>query len=161
MATLNHHRHRVDLVLIGPDDDGLPVSAPHTTYYGAQERDVVLGALSSALCLVNMSESESFGIVLLEAWLSGRPVVAQRRCMAFADLLMPGENGVLVETPTELARAVEAYLADPALADRHGARGKALAEGYSWARLAEQLERVLLDVIPPTPTRAVTRDCHV
>lgn len=145
IAAVNRDGHRVDLILIGPDDDGSVVMAPHTFYYGMQPRDVVLGALSLSLCLVNMSDSESFGIVLLEAWLSGRPVVAQRKCLAFADLIIPGENGFLAESPGELARAVELYLADPGLAPRHGTCGKALAEGYSWSHLAERIESVLLD----------------
>jgi glycosyltransferase involved in cell wall biosynthesis len=145
IAAINRDRHRVDLILIGPDDDGSVVTAPNTFYYGMQERDVVLGALSLSLCLVNMSDSESFGIVLLESWLSGRPVVAQRKCLAFADLVVPGENGFLAESPAEIGRAIEFYLADPASAVEHGNCGKALAEGYSWSHLAERIESLLMD----------------
>jgi len=161
VAAANRDGHRVDLVLIGPDEDGIPLMAPHTFYYGAQPRDVVLGALSAALCLANMSESESFGIVLLEAWLSGRPVVAQRRCLAFTDLVVPGENGFLAEAPDEVARAIDAYLADPDLAARHGAAGKRAAEDYSWSRLAARIERVLIDAAPATAPQQAARDYHV
>jgi glycosyltransferase involved in cell wall biosynthesis len=145
IAAVNRDGHRADLILIGPDDDGSVVTAPNTFYYGMQERDVVLGALSLSLCLVNMSDSESFGIVLLESWLSGRPVVAQRKCLAFADLVVAGENGFLAESPAEIGRAIECYLADPALALRHGQCGKAFAEGYSWNHLAERIESILMD----------------
>jgi glycosyltransferase involved in cell wall biosynthesis len=154
---LNADNHRVDLVLIGPDDDGIPVTEPNTYYYGAQSRDVVLGALSLALCLVNMSESESFGIVLLETWLAGRPVVAQRKCMAFADLVVSGENGFLVESQTEIARAVECYLLDEGLAAKHAERGRAIAEQHSWANVAERVESILLDAAQATLTRAEAR----
>ena len=161
IADVNRDGHRVDLVLIGPDEDGAPITAPHTFYYGSRPRDVVLGALSLSLCLVNMSESESFGIVLLEAWLSGRPVVARRRCLAFADLVVPGENGFLAESLAEVARAIESYLADPDLAERQGERGRALAEGYSWAHLAERIERVLRDAASPARVEVRAGDCHV
>ena len=159
VAALNASRLRLDLVIIGPEEDGLPLSAPHTHYYGSQDRDVVLGALSLAVCLANMSESESFGIVLVESWLSGRPVVAQRRCMAFTDLVVPGENGLLADSVAELARAIETYLDDPALAARHGERGRALAETFSWAHLAERIETILADAT--VEARPTARDYHV
>ena len=145
VAELNRGNYRVDLVLIGPNDDGLAVTEPHTCYYGAQPRDVVLGALSLALCLVNMSDSESFGIVLLEAWLAGRPVVAQRRCMAFSELVASGENGYLAESPSEIACAIETYLTDPEVAARHARQGRVVAEQYAWSHVAERIERILLD----------------
>jgi glycosyltransferase involved in cell wall biosynthesis len=157
VLAVNGDDHRVDLVLIGPDDDGVAVTAPNTYYYGAQPRDVVLGALSLALCLVNMSESESFGIVLLEAWLSGRPVVAQRKCMAFADLVASGENGFLVESSAEIAHGIECYLLDEGLAAKHAERGRAIAEQHSWAHVAERVERILLDAAQPTLMRAEAR----
>jgi glycosyltransferase involved in cell wall biosynthesis len=141
---VNRDGHRVDLVLIGLDDDGIAVTAPNTYYYGAQPRDVVLGALSLALCLVNMSESESFGIVLLEAWLSGRPVVAQRKCMAFAELVVSGENGMLVESSLEIVRALEQYLTRPEVATRHAENGRTMAQKYSWASIATEIEAILL-----------------
>lgn len=145
VAKINVEDHRVDLVLIGPDDDGVPVGTPHAFCYGAQDRDVVLGALSQALCLVNMSESESFGIVLLESWLAGRPVIAQRNCAAFRDLVVDDENGFLVETPDELARAIDRYLHDPACADRHARAGRPVAERHAWSRIAGEIERILVD----------------
>jgi glycosyltransferase involved in cell wall biosynthesis len=144
ILAINGDGHRLDLVLIGPDDDGMPVTAPNTYYYGAQSRDVVLGALSLALCLVNMSESESFGIVLLEAWLSGRPVVAQRKCVAFAELVVSGENGILVESTSELVAAVQYYLSSPGVAAQHAANGRAIAEEYSWGSIASKIEAILL-----------------
>jgi len=146
---LNRDGHRIDLVLIGPDDDGIPITAPHTYYYGAQPRDVVLGALSLALCLTNMSESESFGIVLLEAWLSGTPVIAQRDCMAFAELVLSRENGVLVERSSELAQAIEDYLGDPELAKRHAEIGRKVAKEYAWSEIAAAIEGILLRAVKP------------
>ena len=152
VQAINRDDCRVEVVLIGPDDDGIEVSAPHTYYYAAQPRDIVLGALSHALCLVNMSESESFGIVLLEAWLAGRPVVAQRRCMAFSDLIVSGQNGFLAESPAEVARAIECYLADADLAVQHAHVGKLIAERYSWTNVANSIERILLDVVQARST---------
>jgi len=142
---LNARGLAVDLVVIGPDEDGQPIASPHAFVYGAQPRDVVLGALSNARCLVNMSESESFGIVLLEAWLAGRPVVAARKCAAFADLVVHGENGFLAGSADELVDAVATYFTEEATATRHGAAGLVLAQSHGWAKIAAQFESVLLE----------------
>ena len=104
----------------------------------------MIGALGEALCLVNMSESESFGIVLLESWLAGRPVIAQRRCLAFADLVRDGENGMLAESAEDVARAIAAYLGDEALVRRHAEKGRAVAERCSWDTIAAEIETVLM-----------------
>jgi len=153
VLAVNRDAHRVDLVLIGPDDDGVEVRGANIYYYGAQGRDVVLGALSLAMCLVNMSESESFGIVLLESWLSGTPVVAQRACMAFSELVVPGENGFLVQTREDIAEAVEHYLEHPDVAERHAQRGMELAGNYSWENIAAQIEALLLGAALSTSAR--------
>jgi glycosyltransferase involved in cell wall biosynthesis len=141
---VNARGHRVDLVVIGPDEDGEPIVSPHAFAYGARPREVVVGALASALCLVNMSESESFGIVLLEAWLAGRPVVAARKCAAFADLVVHGENGFLAASCEEIAEAVGTYLTEQATATRHGTAGLTLARSHCWPKIAGQIESVLL-----------------
>jgi glycosyltransferase involved in cell wall biosynthesis len=145
VAALNAGGHRVDVVLIGPDEDTIALTQPHTFAYGAQSREVVLGALKRAVCLVNMSESESFGIVLLESWLAGRPVIAQQRCVAFTDLVQPGVNGFLAATEAELVRAIDTYLAEEGCAMRHAVAGQAIARAHAWSRIGEQMETILIE----------------
>lgn len=142
VTQLHSTDHQVDLVMIGPDEDELPIREPGVYYYGAQPRDVVIGALADALCLVNMSESESFGIVLLEAWLAGTPVIAQRKCLAFAELIEDAENGFLANDCKEASCAISQYLAQPELAAAHAKQGARLAQRYSWHLIAKDLKSV-------------------
>ena len=51
----------VDLVLIGPDEDKLPITEKNVYYYGCQDRNVVLDALASCLAVVSM-RTESFSV---------------------------------------------------------------------------------------------------
>ena len=129
----------LDLVLIGPDDDGRPLARADAIYYGAQARDVVIGALAEAMCLVNMSDSESFGIVLLEAWMAGTPVIARRRCLAFAELVEHGANGYLADDVAGVVTALGGYLDSEPLRQRHAAQGRDRAGAYSWRALADAL----------------------
>ena len=132
-----------DVVMVGPDEDGLPLNKPNVHYYGARPRDFVLGALRECLCLANMSESESFGIVLLEAWCAGRPVIAQRRCAAFRDLLVDGRNGFLAETAQDVRGLAQRYLKQPELARQHAIQGRQDASRFAWSVVAESINGVV------------------
>ena len=134
-----------EVVLIGPDSDSLPIESAAARYYANQPRSVVLGALAECACLATMSESESFGIVLVEAWACGKPVIANRACPAFAELIDDGHDGLLCGNEQEIAAALARLLAEPEIAARLGAAGKAKAfSRYSWERLAEAIEQALL-----------------
>ena len=127
----------VDLVLIGPDEDGLPIGGAGVAYLGGQPREVIRGALSSCTGLITMSRSESFGIVLCEAWLFGKPVIANRTCYAFRELVRDGENGLLADTETRLVNSMRRLLGSPALCRRLGRAGfrDAIAK-YTWEAVA-------------------------
>jgi glycosyltransferase involved in cell wall biosynthesis len=106
-----------------------------------------------------MSESESFGIVIVEAWACGKAVIANRACPAFVELVDDGDNGFLCGSDDEIATALERLLAQPDTAARLGEAGKAKAFArYTWERMAEAIEQALLaaaDRSPDKETRAV------
>ena len=128
---LNQDGVAINVVMIGPDDDGMVINSPHVTYLGRQPREVVRGALMGCLALVNMSSSESFGIVLLEAWLANKPVVANKSCVAFHDMAVDNENSLLV-TPDGLQEALTRIINDPALCQRLAENGYMTAQNFSW-----------------------------
>ena len=146
------------MVMIGPDDDGLPVDSKYVTYLGRQPRAVVRGALRACTALVNMSSSESFGIVLLEAWIAERPVIANRACAAFADLAVDGENALMV-SEQELPDAIARLLAQPQLALALGQAGRKTALKYSWDNIGRQFVDSCLAICisPPAPALAPVR----
>ena len=142
VEAVNRAGTRLDLVMIGPDDDGLRLDSRHVHYLGSQPRAVVLGALAHCHCLATMSESESFGIVVVEAWMCGRPVVANGRNAAFADLIEHGRNGLLCQTVDDVAAALKRLVDAPDEAARLGAAGRAEAlAGYTWRKHRESHQR--------------------
>lgn len=141
-----------DVVMIGPEGDGRSIDQPGVTYLGPQPREVVLGALDACTCVANMSESESFGIVILESWAAGKPVVAQRRCIAFADLVRDGENGFLADTPEKIRECVRQYLGDPQVALEHARKGGEVARRFAWSALADRAHDLIVsELVQPTP----------
>ena len=155
VEAVNRAGTRLDLVMIGPDDDGLRLDSPHVHFLGSQPRPVVLGALAHCHCLATMSESESFGIVVVEAWMCGRPVVANGRNVAFADLIEHGRNGLLCQTADDVAAALKRLVDTPDEAACLGAAGRteALAR-YTWPRVANAINDVLLSVCGTGRSRA-------
>jgi len=134
-----------DLVLIGPDEDGLPIDEQGVTYLGRQPRDVVRGALASCVGLINMSSSESFGIVLCEAWLFGKPVIANRACYSFRDLVKDGQTGLLAGDVHELGAAMQMLAHNPGLTARLGEAGFLDAvTNYSWWSVANAVSKVII-----------------
>jgi glycosyltransferase involved in cell wall biosynthesis len=80
------------------------------------------------------SRTDSFGIVFLEAWANGKPVVAAR-AGGVVEVVEHDVNGLLVPfgQPEELATAIDRLVADPALRHSLGGAGRDRVEtGYTW-----------------------------
>lgn len=134
------------VVLIGPDDDQERIESPVATILGRQPREVVRGALLSCLTLANMSSSESFGIVLLEAWLAGKPVVANVRCAAFHDMAVDGWNALLVEKDG-LSEALFRLWSDPDLCQRLAGNGRVTASEFDSPAVSARFVQACKDAI--------------
>lgn len=131
VESLNQEGFYLKTVLIGPDDDGIPVDSPNAVYLGRQSRAVVRGALMSCLALCNMSISESFGIVLLEAWLAGKPVIVNKHCAAFHDMAVDRDNALLVDD-LGIGEAIKLVWREPKIAERLVLNGRSVVGRFGW-----------------------------
>jgi D-inositol-3-phosphate glycosyltransferase len=91
---------------------------------------------------------ESFGMVALEAMACGVPVIASA-VGGLPETVRDGESGLLVpdNTPAAFADGLELLLGDPELRWELSTGARALAEQYSWANVAEQVEAVYHDLV--------------
>ena len=136
----------IRVVLIGPDDDGIRIKSPYATYLGYQSREVVRGALLACLCLCNMSTSESFGMVILEAWLAGKPVVLNKNCAAFQELAIHEENALLVDE-TDLPEAIKKLVSQVDFRERLGASGNAQVKNFNWDKVCNDFLSTCFNLI--------------
>jgi glycosyltransferase involved in cell wall biosynthesis len=87
------------------------------------------------------SRVDSFGIVYLEAWACGAPVIGCR-AGGVPDVIEHGQDGLLIpfgDMPA-LASAIEALLADPARRRAMGQRGQAKVQArYTWDHIYQRL----------------------
>ena len=126
---------------------------------GLQERVLLTGGLppndprliglmqeSSALLLPSLSET--FGLVILEAWAAGTVVVSSRTSGPSA-LIRERENGWLfsLDQVDAFHEAVDRALTDPALARRMAFNGATLSQQYSLEAIASRLKVLYEELI--------------
>lgn len=118
---------------------------------GRLSRAQVIRAMASATVVVVPSRIEAFGIVVLEAWRSGRPLVATT-AGGPAGLVTDGVDGILVDPmdTAALASSLSRVLGDPGLRDRLAARGRETVTKYTWGATAERYLRLY----PGAPSEA-------
>lgn len=134
---LTHPRRPLALVLIGPGQVRIP---------GRLCRDILdLGylppedrrdAFAAALAVVQPSLLESFSLVLMEAWLAGRPVLVHGGCAVTREHCRRSGGGLWFEEYFEFVEAVERLQDDPGLREALAARGRAyVLAHYTWERV--------------------------
>ena len=111
----------------------------------AEKRDLLAAADIFAL----PSRTDSFGIVYLEAWCCGLPVIGAR-AGGVPDVIADGEDGLLVpfaDVPA-LATALRTLLADRGMAQAFGARGRAkVLAGMTWDHVFAAFARIYDDLL--------------
>ena len=156
MARLWQERRNAALVLAGAATEysrtqlaGLLAQLPS----GWRERVVVRndiaedekwGWYSACDVLAHPSRVESFGLVYLEAWICGKPVIGGRTGPQSA-LIEHGRDGLLVAPGDveELAGALRRLLDDRAGAAGMGAAGRAkVIHDYTWERVVDRAESI-------------------
>lgn len=104
----------------------------------------LVGLFQEAQAVLLPSLSETFGLVILEAWAAGTPVISSRTSGAIA-LVQDGVNGWLfdLEQPASFHAAVDRLLAEPARRAQWGANGRArVAAEYDTVVLAGRMKRI-------------------
>lgn len=161
---LKYDHPQLVLVVAGPNTD---YSREMLARYNGLERLVDLGAPSQAdkvaalnacdvLCLP--SGGEAFGIVFLEAWAVGKPVIGAR-AGAIPTVITEGHDGLLIEpgNAADLEEKLRMLIRSRDLCRELGVRGHArVHERYTAARIGDIVEEAYRRLLE----RATQRDRH-
>lgn len=105
--------------------------------------------LAASSALVLPSRDDSFGIVLLEAWLHGVPVIGAR-AGGIPDVIEEGRTGLLVQygDVRALADAITWLLDHPGQAARMGTRGRQTTrQHWTWDAVYERVQAIYGQVL--------------
>jgi glycosyltransferase involved in cell wall biosynthesis len=119
------------------------------------DNPALVDAFHAADLFVLPSSHEPFGIVILEAWAAGRPVVASR-VGGIPSFVEDGVDGMLVEPGDAggFADAVSACLSNSEKAASLAVAGQAKAGAhYSWEAVTGQLLELYREVLHEHPLR--------
>lgn len=147
------------LVIAGPDEAGLradltaragnaALSIHWTGQVTNEQRNTLL---AEANALVLCSDSESFGLSVLEAMSAGVPVVVTDTC-GWNDVGAHGAGFVVPQHPDAIASALGRIIQHPAQAAEIGRRGQALVERrYLWDTIAREFMLTYTEVARSRP----------
>lgn len=143
-ALVQQRRADARLVIAGPDEQGLRAALERrhplgeaVTWLGAVTAAQRDATLASARALVLCSDSESFGMAVVEAMAAARPVVVTRSC-GWKELETRGAGLLVDQTPQAIADALVRLIDDPAAAAAMGTRGRAWADrAFTWPAVAD------------------------
>ena len=137
-------------VFIGPagptwaDDFAEHRRDPRVLDLGEVDETTRLNALASCDILCVPSIEESFGMIYVEAWQFGKPVIAAN--MPVTRELVEGCNGGLLVTPDadHIAQAIIRLIASPEMARQLGINGQnAVRSRFTWQHVVSRFERAL------------------
>jgi glycosyltransferase involved in cell wall biosynthesis len=142
---LTHPDRRMKLVLIGGGGVRIPERVGKDVldlgFVPPQEKS---DAYAAALALCQPSLLESFSIVIMEAWLSGVPVLVHGDCPVTREHCLASSGGLFFGEYFEFVEALELLLGDGRLRERLAASGRAyVLANYTWDRVTDNYLRAL------------------
>ena len=135
----------IHLVLTGAGTVEIPDAIrPYVHDLGFVSEQEKHDAMAGALAFCHPSTNESFGIVLMEAWLAGRPALVHAGGDVLPTHCRLGNGGLWFRRYPEFEESLLVLLDNPAVATALGEAGRAYVEqNYSHAHIAHQLIQTL------------------
>ncbi len=155
VSQLNVAGLAVDLVCAGPQSESLAafiqqqspsvraVADNHVHILGIVDEITKHRLLAACDLLALPSQVDTFGIVFLEAWSHGKPVIGAQ-AGGIPELVQHDRTGLLVPFGdiAALAAAIRRLLVEPGLAARLGAAGSQAVQQYTWDQTYKDLLKV-------------------
>ena len=147
----------IRLVIAGDGDEG-PALKDQITKLHLEDRVHFVGwvsgslktyLLQNAFCTVIPSRwSEAFGLVVLESYAAGRPVVATD-IPGLSELIVQDQTGVLVEpeSAASIARALNEMVLDPQRTAKRGEQARRFVQDFSWQAIAQRHLQLYEDLL--------------
>ena len=117
--------YELDLVLIGGGTVDIPNEIKKYVFdLGFIDLEDKYKCYSNALTLVQPSLNESFSIVIMESWLTGRPVIVNEKCDVTKNFAIKSNGGLYFNNYLEFEEILKLYIKNKEMANELGQNGK-------------------------------------
>lgn len=146
VSNLRRQGMRLRMVGVGPDADGRPFDYEGCIWMVGVNNERLQVAYAACDIFAFMSESESFGMVIPEAWHHGKPVIVNRHCAPAASIVEEGVDGLLATPGGSLEAAIRRLVIQHDLRRSLGEAGRKKAQthyvrGAAAKRFLDAIER--------------------
>jgi glycosyltransferase involved in cell wall biosynthesis len=102
--------------------------------------EALIELYAGALAVIYAPHDEDYGYVTLQAFLAGKPVISAADSGGVLEWVQDGVTGLVTDgSAAQLGGAVDRLAADPLLAQRMGAAGRARAQALRWDSVIDTL----------------------
>ncbi len=141
----------IKLVLAGKSHLVLP-QHPDVVPIGFISEADKFDAIQAAEVVLMPSKYESLSMIVLEAWLMGKPVLVNGRCAVLRHQCQQSNGGLYYNNNTEFISALQTLLASPNLRQQLGQQGCAFTESrYHWDVILHKYQQILQTITSLTP----------
>jgi glycosyltransferase involved in cell wall biosynthesis len=124
------------LLFIGGGDESLVPRTDHFRDLGFVSETAKRQIMGGAKAMLNLSENESFSIVLMEGWLSGVPVVVSANSPVMKGHVQRSNGGLYVANQDEFSAALQLLENDEVMRKRLALQGQAyVANNFTFDRV--------------------------
>jgi glycosyltransferase involved in cell wall biosynthesis len=140
---------KLPLVVTGTGEHEAEIRAvaggdPRVRFLGRVSDETLAGLYAGALAVLFTPKREDLGLVTMEAFHCGKPVITCADSGEPARLVRDGWNGfVCAPAPAAIAARVDELASDHALAAELGSRGRMSIEGIGWGAVSSRLVEAL------------------
>lgn len=117
-------------------------------FFGFMDYEEVIARIKSSKVLALPSSREGFGMVVIEAFACGVPVVTVKDERNAASLLVNEKTGFVVALEAgELGDAIRALVSDRVLREKMGAAAKDVAQEVDWDEIVKHLSCLYIELL--------------
>jgi len=154
MQLIQQHEKNVVLVAIGYDtaewhEEKIKLRNLNVIDLGYVSEKEKHDAFDACDLFAMPSKADSFGIVYLEAWICGKPVIGAR-VGAIQEVIREGVDGYMVKfgDVSDLAKKILHLSKNPDLCERLGANGKKrVLKNHNWEKIGQKISSVYESIV--------------